>query len=309
MSFFSRVHQHSLRSSLLGTRLSIANPSISTIPHFCRWHLLFKSTSRAQALPSTSNAARHTRLNDLGIKSAWLKIRQQSGRVRTPLQSHGYGGGGGSKRSPFDFLDRIPEDVVFWGIIGLNGAVFIMWQLAQKRYEIERDPRSYIWMQENFTTSWTNFSSGRIWTAATAMFSHQGFQHILFNMFTFYFLARPVLSILGSRRFLSLYIGGGLVSSFGSMYWHNKIKHRDTSSLGASGAVFAVNGFLACVAPKMIFQIYGIIPVPAWLFVSGVFVFDVMSAMSDKRRETDTAGHVAGILAGIAYYLLKRFGL
>ncbi|KAJ4472276.1 hypothetical protein J3R30DRAFT_3524204 [Lentinula aciculospora] len=309
MSFLSKFRQHGSCSSLLGTRLSTTSSSIRYYSHLSRRYPLLEPTSHVQKFTFTSNAL-SARSTDLGIKSAWLQIRQESGRARPPLsRSHGYGRGRGSKRNPFDFLDQIPESFVFWGIIGLNGAVFIMWQLAQKRYEIERDPGSYIWMQKNFTSSWSNFASGRIWTAATAMFSHQGFQHILFNMFTFYFLARPVLSILGPRRFLSLYIGGGLVSSFGSMYWHNRIKHRDTSSLGASGAVFAVNSFLACVAPKMIFQIYGIIPVPAWLFVSGVFVFDTVSAMSDKRRETDTAGHVAGILAGIAYYLLQRFGL
>ncbi|KAJ3803104.1 hypothetical protein GGU11DRAFT_763011 [Lentinula aff. detonsa] len=306
MSFLFRLQQHGLRSSLLRTRPSITNPSILSNLHLSRWFSLLKLASRVKTPPFAPNAHVASASNDLGIKTAWLKIRQQSSRARPPSQNHR---GGENKRNSFNFLDQIPEDVVFWGIIGLNGAVFIMWQLSRKRYEIERDPGSYIWMQRNFTSSWSNFSSGRIWTAATSMFSHQGFQHILFNMFTFYFLARPVLSILGPRRFLSLYIGGGLVSSFGSMYWHNRIKHRDTSSLGASGAVFSVNAFLACVAPKMIFQIYGIIPVPAWLFVSGVFVFDTFSAMSDKRRETDTAGHVAGILAGIAYYLLKRFGL
>ncbi|KAE9391625.1 rhomboid-domain-containing protein, partial [Gymnopus androsaceus JB14] len=212
-------------------------------------------------------------------------------------------------KNPLNFLDQVPEDYVFWGIIGLNGAVFIMWHLAKKRYEIEGNPGPYRWMHQNFTNSWNNFSSGRIWTAATCMFSHERLDHIFFNMFTFYFLSRPVLGILGTRRFLSLYIGGGLISSFGSMLWHNAYKHRDVPSMGASGAVFATTSFLACVAPKMTFQIYGIIPVPAWLFVSGVFIWDAYSSLTDKRPGTDTAGHTAGTIAGIVYFLLKRFGL
>lgn len=112
------------------------------------------------------------------------------------------------------------------------------------------------------------------------------------------------------------------------MFWYNKIRDRDIPAMGASGAVFATTAFLACVAPKMTFQIYGIIPVPAWLFVSGVFVWDAVSAINDRRGGTDNAGiytitlvcifvyssriiigHVAGTLAGIAYFLLKRFGL
>ncbi|KAF5393903.1 hypothetical protein D9757_000210 [Collybiopsis confluens] len=228
------------------------------------------------------------------------RLRQQSGRARPPsFTDPGYGGHGFNKKTPL--LDKIPESTVFWGILGLNGAVFLAWQLAKSRYQHEHDPSSYIWMHQHFTSSWRNFSSGKIWTAATSMFSHMSFQHILFNMFTFYFLGRPVLSILGTQKFLSLYIGGGLASSFGSMFWHNKIQHHDTNSLGASGAVFATTSFLACVAPKMTFQIYGIIPVPAWLFVSGILAFDAVSAMKNVRVETDTAGHVAGIVAGIAF--------
>ena len=49
-----------------------------------------------------------------------------------------------------------------------------------------------------------------------------------------------------------------------------------------SGAMYSVISFLACVAPKATFQLYGIIPVPAWLCVSGLFLYDVYSAMNDK---------------------------
>ncbi|KAF9076426.1 hypothetical protein BDP27DRAFT_1379969 [Rhodocollybia butyracea] len=248
-----------------------------------------------------STLARH---NDTNFQSAWLKIRQLSGRARPPPDSTG-----GSRKSPLDFLDQVPENLIFYGIIGTNGAIFLMWFLAKKRYEVEGDSTALRFMYQNFTGSWANFSSGRIWTLLTPMFSHSGFQHILFNMFTFYFLGRSVLTILGTRRFLSLYIGGGLVSSLGSMFWNNSVKGRDPSSLGASGAVFATCSFLACVAPWMTFSIYGIIPVPAFIFTSGVFAFDLYSAMTDKRQGTDTAGHVAGMLAGIGYFLLKRFGL
>ncbi len=71
-------------------------------------------------------------------------------------------------------------------------------------------------------------------------------------------------------------------------------------------AVFACNSFLACVAPNLIFYIYAIVPVPAWLFVSGVFAFDLWTGLTDRKTTTDSAGHVSGILAGIFYFL---FGL
>jgi len=112
--------------------------------------------------------------------------------------------------------------------------------------------------------------------------------------------------MLGSRQFLFLYLGGGLVASVGSMVWNLVVKGRDAASYGASGAIYSVVSFLACVAPTMTFQLYGIIPVPAWLLVTGVFAYDTYSAIYDKQRGTDTAGHVAGLLAGMGYYFLVR---
>jgi hypothetical protein len=35
------------------------------------------------------------------------------------------------------FLDKIPEDFIFYGIIGLNSAVFIMWYMAIQKYVSE----------------------------------------------------------------------------------------------------------------------------------------------------------------------------
>lgn len=57
----------------------------------------------------------------------WLEIRQQSGRTRLPSPPSSL------RKSVGNKLDQIPQDYVFWGIIGLNGAVFLMWQLAKSK--------------------------------------------------------------------------------------------------------------------------------------------------------------------------------
>ncbi|KAF8897284.1 hypothetical protein BD779DRAFT_364932 [Infundibulicybe gibba] len=182
-----------------------------------------------------------------------------------------------------------------------------MWYMSSERLKQQRDSSSYKWMHENFVNSWRNLSSGRIWTLATSCFSHENLSHILFNGFTFFFMARPVLSLLGSRKFIFLYMGGGMAANLSSIVWSNIIKGRDQGSLGASAAIYGVVSFLACVAPKLTFHLYGIVPVPAWLVVSGIFAYDTYSALSDRRKGTDTAGHVAGLLAGIGYFIGHRF--
>ena len=52
-----------------------------------------------------------------------------------------------------------------------------------------------------------------------------------------------------------------------------------------TGAIYSIVSLLACVAPTMTFQLYGIIPVPAWLLVTGVFSYDLYSTLSNKVRD------------------------
>jgi len=52
-------------------------------------------------------------------------------------------------------------------------------------------------------------------------------------------------------------------------------------SLFDIGAIYSVVSMLACVAPKMTFQLYGFIPVPAWLAITGIFTYDLYSTMSN----------------------------
>jgi hypothetical protein len=49
-----------------------------------------------------------------------------------------------------------------------------------------------------------------------------------------------------------------------------------------AAAIYSIVSFLACVAPRMTFQLYGIIPIPAWLAVTGIFAYDTYSAIKDK---------------------------
>ncbi|KAJ7781458.1 hypothetical protein B0H16DRAFT_1498451, partial [Mycena metata] len=121
-------------------------------------------------------------------------------------------------------------------------------------------------MRENFTTNWRNLSAGRIWTPFTSMFAHADIPHILFNGFTFYFMAPITLQILVRSVHLLLC---GAIASLGSIAYNKVFRNRDPYSLGAS-------------APKMTLLLYGIIPVPIWLAVSGIFSYDLYRTAADK---------------------------
>ncbi|KAF7776387.1 hypothetical protein Agabi119p4_4780 [Agaricus bisporus var. burnettii] len=212
-------------------------------------------------------------------------------------------------RSLLGFLDNIPHNYVFWGIIGANGAVFCLWQAARGRAQMEKDPSALVWMNQNFTNSVNNLKDGRLWTVISSAFSHQDVGHIFFNMFTFYFMGDHLLRGIGSRQFLFLYLGGGIVSSLTSMAYSHYVRHRDRPAHGASGAVYSVIAAIACFAPRLTFQLYGIVPVPAWLVVSGIFTWDAYNSLKDSGGTTDSVGHVGGLLAGVGYFLSRRYRL
>jgi len=51
------------------------------------------------------------------------------------------------------------------------------------------------------------------------------------------------------------------------------------------GAIYSIVSLFACVAPTTRFQLYGIVPVPAWLVVTGLFSYDLYSTLSNKVRD------------------------
>ncbi|KAJ7499134.1 hypothetical protein FB451DRAFT_1016315 [Mycena latifolia] len=215
----------------------------------------------------------------------------------------------------FRFLDDIPENTVFWSIIGLNGAVFTMFWWANKKLEVQRNPAMYRWMHKHFLASWKSISAGRIWTLFTSAFAHIDLGHILFNGFTFYFICPLALSILGSRHFLFLYLGGicsthlsgGALAEATSIAYSNIWRGRDIPGCGASAAIYSVLSFLAFHSPRMTLLLYGIVPVPIYLAVGGVFTYDLYRTAADKGGTVATSAHVAGLLAGAGYFFLRRF--
>lgn len=216
---------------------------------------------------------------------------------------------GGPWRRFTQWLDRWPGVYVFSGIMALNIAVFSGWCYGSIKSAFEGNHKLTIWMFDNFTVSMRSITEGRPWTILTSCFSHKDFNHILFNGLTYYFMAPTVLRMLGNARFLALYLGGGILASTASAYWHARRGH-NIPALGASGAISAIIAFYACVRPTATFLVFYVIPCPAWAVVAGLFLFDGYSAYNESRPGVDSAGHVGGLLAGMAYFLrlrLRRF--
>lgn len=80
--------------------------------------------------------------------------------------------------------------------------------------------------------------TGEYWRLLSSMFIHSGIMHVAFNMIILLHAGGYLEQYIGSRIFAFFYFFSGLLVSFFSGLFTNAL------SVGASGAVFAVLGFL-----------------------------------------------------------------
>ncbi|KAJ9121159.1 hypothetical protein QFC24_004833 [Naganishia onofrii] len=198
---------------------------------------------------------------------------------------------------------------VVYGLIGLNVAIYGLWQYAHTSWSRFRDPSLYYWMTRNFIVSEANFAAGRLHTLLTACFSHSTSSHIFLNMLGLYFIAPATVGLLGTTGFLGLYLGGGIISSLVSLGWHRIVtgnRGKPRGSEGASGAIYASLAYFAAMFPQAKFLMFFIVPMPAWVAVGGIFAYDLYQSILVPTSMTDSAGHIGGILAGVGFALVSR---
>lgn len=146
-----------------------------------------------------------------------------------------------------------------WQIIALNVIVFVASFILFLFY-----PSSI----KYFAIVPANLAVGNyFWTLVLHMFSHAGFFHLAFNMFSLFFLGTFCERIIGKRRFIWFYLAAGLfagiVSALMALFFGYGIGEKIFGSptvamLGASGALFGLVGLLAVLVPfKKVYLIAG----------------------------------------------------
>ena len=145
------------------------------------------------------------------------------------------------------------------------------------------------------------------WTIVTSMFVHANFWHLFANMITFYFFGRYLSGLIGERKFLIVYFGGGILGSVLFLL----LAAPFSIAVGASGAVFALGGTLAVMRPKTPVLVFPIpAPIPLWTAVIGGFV--ILTLLSVSRLlpiawEAHLGGLVFGLVAGYFFRRKERY--
>jgi len=179
-----------------------------------------------------------------------------------------------------------------WFLLGLNLVIFVV-TLISGSYPIRIDNPVVVLLGLH-----TGDFLHQPWTIITNLFVHGSFGHIICNMVSLYFLGRFLIQLVGAERFLIVYFLGGIV---GNILFILLEPH--SIGIGASGAIFALGGVLAMIAPGLrVFIIPIPVPVPLWVAMA---IFLLISFIG---RGIAWQAHLGGLLLGLmaGYYFKKK---
>ena len=137
------------------------------------------------------------------------------------------------------------------------------------------------------------------WTIITSMFTHASLWHILVNMLALYFYGSFLNRLVGTGKFLIVYLFGGILGNIFFLL----LAPQFVVGIGASGAIFALGGALAVLTPNLRVYIFPLpIAMPLWVAVIGGFI--ILSFVPGIAWQAHLGGLVFGLIAG--YFFRKR---
>lgn len=134
--------------------------------------------------------------------------------------------------------------------------------------------------------------TGQPWRLLTCTFIHSHLPHLLLNLFSLYVLGKEIEVLIGTRKFLLIYLLSGIIGSLASLAFQPV-----SVSVGASGAVFGIFGCsFALLGAKtfeqlvsslkrriIVFIIFFLVAIFPTFFVPGI----------------DNSAHIGGVIAGL----------
>lgn len=190
---------------------------------------------------------------------------------------------------PFTYFRRNPTHMVY-GILGLNLAVFGLWQFPRYWRFLQR----YALLEKNHVYS--------KWSLVGSAFSHQEFWHLGMNMLALWSFGTSLSYMIGASDFFSLYMNCAIGGSLFSLWYPQIAKIMLMGpSLGASGALFGVMGCFSFLVPNAQILLF-VFPIPggAWVAFLGSAVWNAAGCIL-RWGSFDYAAHLGGSAVGVLY--------
>jgi uncharacterized protein len=139
----------------------------------------------------------------------------------------------------------------------------------------------------------------RPWILLTSMFLHGSPTHLFFNMYALFMFGTLIEQKIGTKRFLMLYFGSGLLAAVIPQY---------SAALGASGAIMGIVGMTIMLFPHM--KVLLLFFIPMSMRTAGIIfaALDIFGMFSPLQSGIAHLAHIIGLLVGLGYgyYLLKH---
>jgi len=194
-------------------------------------------------------------------------------------------------------------------ILILNAVIFLIEKIAPRLI-----PSDYLGL------SWAGLRHGYVWQLLTFQFMHANLLHIILNSLGVFSFGFAVEQILGTKRFLWLYLlsggVGGLVHVLGGLVWPSHFgvlsdmvgNHFYVPMVGASAGLFGLIAAFALMFPERDLTVFLFFVLP--VTVSAKVLLGVSLGISILGVAIDTSNvahgaHAGGILGG--WLMLRLF--
>ncbi len=163
------------------------------------------------------------------------------------------------------------------------------------------------------STSWSVMGPGpQVMSLLTHIFLHEGWIHVLTNVWILLLFGGAVELKFGRLRFCMLFLSFGVVSGAGHVFVHSDSIR---ALVGASGAISGIVGAYLCIHPRgkmssLMLPLPVRVKIPAWIYIALWFAVQCVLVMMATGREISVASwaHIIGFLAGVSWTWLRFNG-
>ena len=190
-----------------------------------------------------------------------------------------------------EFVKEFKKHPITFVLVGINVVVFLVNGILQDALR-----------SNGVLTVYHVLLEKEYWRIVTACFLHGNFMHLFNNMVTLLFLGMFLEERVGKQPVLWAYLCAGIGGNIVSLIY--KIGNGiGAGSLGASGAIFGLDGLLLA---KVLLGDRGVrqIPLPRVLFMVFLSVYSGFSSPG-----IDNAAHIGGLLFGFLVGVGNHFWL
>lgn len=146
-----------------------------------------------------------------------------------------------------------------------------------------------------------------VWQFLTYMLLHDpsSIFHILFNMLFLYFFGPLIEQHYGSRKFLYMFVGGGILGGL-AFTVVNYFQSQYTDVVGASGAIMAIVIAAAMLFPNITVWFFFFIPMRLRTVAIIYVAMDLYTVLFVQESTVAATAHLGGALFGFLFVRYER---